>query len=247
MARVVAVIAVLLTAAGCKKSPTPSESAPAVAAPAVDPDHAIAVADLQHDLASARAAIASGRNPAYALDRMQVATRALSDERDDNVLKLLAEAETVYGLQAPVAYAESKLAAIEKAAAPDGGAGPRAEDCAAVRDMLNRVGGKFKERSDVNSIVARWKASCPKEMRRGPRDRGSSSSSSFSASSSASNAAAHRDDCRRRCEDAGFHCRAGCPSGCTTDLTWEFCNQRNNSCRDGCEQNEKFCRASCGE
>jgi hypothetical protein len=244
-----ALLAVVIAAAGCKKnaSSSASETSAPVAAAAADPDRAMAIADLQHDLATARAAMAAGRNPAYALDRMQVATRALSDERDDGVLKLLAEAETIYGLQAPVAYAESKLAAIEKSASPDGGASPRPEDCSAVRDMLNRVGGKFKERSDVQSIVARWKASCPKELRRGPRsDRGSSSYSSSSSSSSAA-AAQRQGDCRRRCEDAGFHCRAGCPTGCTTDLTWDFCNQRNNSCRDGCEQNEKFCRVACGE
>ncbi len=237
-----------LVAAGCRRSPSGQAPAAAAVPAAADPDRQMAIADLQHDLAVARAAIAAGHNPAYALDRMQVATRALADERDDGVLKLLAEAETVYGLQGPVAYAENRLAALERTAAADGGAAPRAEDCAAVRDMLNRVGGKFNGRSDVQSIVQRFKATCPKELRRGPRaERASYGGSPSSASSAMAGAAARRDDCRRRCEDTGFHCRAGCPVGCTSDLTWELCNQRNQSCRDGCDQNEKFCRAACGE
>jgi hypothetical protein len=248
------VFAMLLT--GCKKAPpaaTAGSAAPAAAG--IDPDRAVAVDDLKHDLAAARAAIAAGKNPTYALDRMQVAAHALADERDDGVLKLLAEAETVYSLQGPVAYAESKLMAIEKSAPPDGGApAPKPEDCFAVRDMLNRVGAKFNGRTDVQAIVTRWKAACPKELRRGPRgERGAAgggggySGGSSSTGASAANLAAQRGECKRRCEDAGFHCRAGCPSGCTTDKTWEFCNARNQQCRDGCEQNEKFCKVSCGD
>lgn len=47
---------------------------------------------------------------------------------------------------------------------------------------------------------------------------------------------------------ASFDCRARCQycGSCTTDKTWDQCNAICNGCKQGCEQNERFCQAACG-
>ncbi|HEY1586374.1 MAG TPA: hypothetical protein VGH63_11850, partial [Polyangia bacterium] len=121
----------------------------------------------------------------------------------------------------------------------------RPDDCATARAMLDRVSDKYKDDAPVLALKKRVKGECP-------RVREHSAHSAPSASSAVAHApdrGAMRDDCRRRCDSAAFDCRASCQycGTCTTDKTWEQCNSICNTCRQGCEQNEKFCRVACGD
>jgi hypothetical protein len=235
---------VLLLIAACHRAP-PATGTSVQAEPTLsEPSKAAALRDLRQNIAAVRAAIANQQSPVYATDKLLLAARELGGEKDDGVLRLLAEAETVYGHDAPVAWADTKLA--DAAAHP----AAKADDCATARQMLDRVSGKYKDDAQVLAIVQRVKASCPRVRSAG----GSSSSGGGGTridrgSSSGPNRAAQRDDCRRRCDDAAFSCRASCQycGSCTTDKTWEWCNATCNNCKQGCEQNEKFCRAACGD
>ncbi len=53
--------------------------------------------------------------------------------------------------------------------------------------------------------------------------------------------------CNSKCDDAQFSCWSGCQycGSCVTSMTSEECNRICNTCRDGCERNEKFCEATC--
>src|SRR5262245_40237556 len=136
----------------CKREPPPAPPLP----PLSSPERLTAFVDLKSDLAAARAAIAAGKSPVYAIDRMAVAARELGDERDSGVLALLAEAETVRGLEAPLAWAQAKLAAPVDA----GAAAP--QDCQSAREMLNRIDERYTKRSDVADLLARFRARCGK-------------------------------------------------------------------------------------
>lgn len=234
--RTSALVAVTFAVAACHRAPPPSGSH-VVAEPALaDPAKVVAVHDLRESLAAARAAIAKHQSPVYATDKLVLAARELDGEKDAGVMALLAEAETVYGHDAPIAWADAKLA--DAAAHAD----KRGDDCATARAMLDRVSGKYKDDAATLDIVARVKATCPKVRAH------ASSSSRGSSSPSAPDRSAQRDDCRRRCDDAAFSCRASCQycGSCTTDKTWDQCNNICNTCKQGCEQNERFCQAACG-
>lgn len=235
----------LLALSACKRSTGPaSSSSGGNTAPVVlnvaDPEKKIALRDLQEDLRVARAAIAQGKYPGYACERLRVAAAELADQKDQGVLNLLADAESVYGLQGPATWADAKLKDAETN--PDSKPG----DCSTVKEMLNRISGKFKSDNQVTELVKRYKALCPKE--RGSRGGGGGARAATGASFEQVRAQ-QRDDCKRRCDDAAFSCRGSCSTcyGCTTDKTWEWCNQQCSNCKQGCEQNEKFCRAACGE
>jgi hypothetical protein len=238
----------LLACAGCRSRGPARDEAAASAGPPIalaDPGKQVVLADLRRDLSAARTAIASQKSPVYALDRLQLAARELEGEKDPALSSLLSEAETIYGLQGPVAWADAKLKEAE------GDAAARSAACTAARDMLNRVSPKFAERSEVQDVVARVKSGCPKVRDRGGARGGGSSHGGGSwspSSSSSANQAAQQDACRHRCDDAAFHCRSSCQycGSCTSDKTWEWCNQTCKTCQQGCEQNEQFCRASCG-
>ncbi len=231
-------VLVLLALAACHRAPS-SSSSRVVAEPVLsDPAKAVAVRDLRESLAAARAAVAKGQSPVYAADKLALAARELDGEKDAGVMALLAEAETVYGHDAPVAWATHKL---DDAVAH---ADKRGDDCATARAMLERVSGKYKEDAAVLDVVARVKASCPKVRvaRAGARASGGG------GGAPGASAGPNREECRRRCDDAAFDCRARCQycGTCTTDKTWDQCNAICNTCRQGCEQNEGFCRAACG-
>jgi hypothetical protein len=234
-------IALLLLAA-CHRAPTAGSKVKAEPTLS-EPSKAAALRDLRQELVAARAAIANRQSPVYASDKLALAARELGGEKDDGVVALLAEAETVYGHDAPVAWADAKLA--------DAAAHPAAklDDCAVARQMLDRVSGKYKDDAQVLAIVQRVKASCPRQRAGGGSSSGGGGSRVDRGASAAPNRAAQRDDCRRRCDDAAFHCRASCQycGSCTTDKTWEWCNATCNNCKQGCEQSENFCRAACGD
>jgi hypothetical protein len=56
-----------------------------------------------------------------------------------------------------------------------------------------------------------------------------------------------RSRCRDKCDSAAFSCRSSCQycGSCLTSMTWDECNRICNTCKQGCEQNEKFCESSC--
>ncbi|HEX6839584.1 MAG TPA: hypothetical protein VF334_23565, partial [Polyangia bacterium] len=141
--------------------------------------------------------------------------------------------------QSPVYAADKLMLAAHKLDDAAAHADQRAGDCTTARAMLDRVSGKYKEDAAVLDVVARVKATCPKvrAVRAGSRAAAAPAASGPS-----------REDCRRRCDDAAFDCRARCQycGSCTTDKTWDQCNAICNTCRQGCEQNEGFCRAACG-
>jgi hypothetical protein len=179
----------------------------------------------------------------YTCERVALATRALSD--DARAQSLLGEADAMCSYQAPLAAGEQRLAALE---AHVGTEPPRTApaDCGAIRDVLVRVGPKYKADPKLAELIRRFKIDCP-HVRLGGSTR--LERASFSAPSfHAPDPGAARDACRRRCDDTAFSCRASCQycGTCTTDKTWEWCNATCNNCKQGCEQAEKFCQASCG-
>ena len=237
---------VVFGVAACHRAPPSPSSSPIRPEPLLsDPQKVVAVRDLRESLAAARAAVAKGQSPVYAADKLALAARELDGEKDAGVLALLAEAETVYGHDAPVAWAGAKIKDAETHV------DKRTDDCSTARDMLARVSGKYKEEAGVLAVQKRVGATCPKVRDRSsrPASRSSSSSSgSGGSSSSGPSRAAQRDECRRRCDDAAFDCRSRCQycGSCTTDKTWDQCNAICNTCRQGCEQNERFCQSACG-
>ncbi len=56
-----------------------------------------------------------------------------------------------------------------------------------------------------------------------------------------------RSSCRSACDDAEFSCTSRCQycGSCVTSMTWDECNRICNTCKQGCEQNLKFCESSC--
>jgi hypothetical protein len=173
-----------------------------------------------------------------------VAARELSGERDEGVLKLLADAETVYGHEGPVAWAEAKLKEAETSTAET-----KAGDCGTVKEMLDRVTAKFRLDPQVLDLVKRYKSGCPRARSSGA-PRAERSSSSASSSQAADRARQQRSDCRARCDSAEWDCSSRCPcGGCATgpNMTWEQCNNLCNTCRQGCDQNQRFCKAACGD
>src|SRR5579862_3625818 len=137
--RALAVLALL--AAGCHRAPPVPGVAPEKTPVLSDPDKQVALRDLQADVAAARAALAAGKNPGYACERAAVAARELAGEKDEGVLKMLADAETVYGHDAPMAWAEARLKDVEQNGATST---VKVTDCASVREMLNRVSVKYQ-------------------------------------------------------------------------------------------------------
>jgi hypothetical protein len=245
-----ALVVLLLAAVGCHRgcsssssapqSPAGSrESAPPVVLRSADPVKQAALADVQRDLVAARAAIAGQRNPIYACDRLALAAQQLSEEKDDGIAKLLADAETVYGLQGPVAWADAKLDDVEREPAN------KIPDCNTVRDMLNRVTAKFKEDSQVIDVMKRFKALCPKMKQPGASRRASSGPSPSEIMDQQRRAM--RSDCIQRCDHASFDCNSRCSTCYGCSATWDECNRLCHSCKQGCEQNERFCRSSCGD
>jgi len=207
-----------LCAIACHRHPAPPSSSRVTPEPVLrDPAKAVAVHDLRDSLAAARAAIAQHQSPVYAADKLALAARQLDGESDAGVMAMLAEAETVYGHDAPVAWADAKVKDAEAHA------DKRADDCATAREMLARVSGKYKEEAAVLDVAKRVKAICPKVRDRTARAPSSSSSSySGGGASSANSRAAQQGECRRRCDDAAFDCRARCQycGTCVTDKTW---------------------------
>jgi hypothetical protein len=182
----------------------------------------------------------------YTCERVALASRALAD--DARAQSLLGEADSMCAYQAPLAAGEQRLSVLE---ARTGGDAPRSApaDCGAIRDALTRVGQKYKTDAKLAELIRRFKTDCPHVRLGGGGTR--VERASFSGSSSSSGSASRGPDpeaCRRRCDDTAFSCRAGCQycGSCTNDKTWEWCNATCNSCKQGCEQNEKFCKASCG-
>jgi hypothetical protein len=236
----------------CKKQ-KPAEEVVAVAvAAAADAVKEQAFRDLQNDVLLLRAqlqavtgvvaALPQGRaNTAlYTCDRVAIAGRQLAD--DARAQSLIGEADALCAYKAPLAAALERVAAIEAARAAGQNLKTAPPECTQLRDALNRVGAKYKNDPQVVALVTRFKSECPR-MR---------SERSAAASSSSAPAGpdprAQRDACKKRCDDAAFECRSRCQycGTCTSDKTWEWCNATCNSCRQGCEQNERFCQSSCG-
>lgn len=240
-------------------SPT-TESAPALGGKLSAPVKRAALRDLQQDLITARGAIASGRNPVYAIDRLALAARELSPERDgarfsqsgashasqgsaslemepdEKVRDLLAEAETIYGLQGPLAWADVKL----KEAATEKNAPAILTACDTARDMLNRVLPKYASQNEVVEMKARFKAQC--------RSTRLQAAAPGDAESSVSTSAIVRyARCRRRCDLASWSCESNCQtiSFCSPSEAETQCETRRKICLQGCSQNKKFCEAAC--
>ena len=190
--------------------------------------------DLQTDVALLKTQLAVMPIPAsranaalYTCDRLALAQKELT--QDANAQSLLGEADSLCAYKAPLAAAGARLAEGKP-------------DCLGLRDVLGRVGVKYRNDAQVEAVVTTFKGSCPKVRLFAAR------SSSRSTSPSAPDTSGQRDACKKRCDDAAFSCRSSCQycGSCTTDKTWEWCNATCNNCKQGCEQNEKFCQSACG-
>jgi hypothetical protein len=184
------------------------------------------------------AAVPRGRAQAalYTCDRLAIAQKQLAE--DARAQALLGEADALCAYRAPLLLVDEKLSAL------DGSADAPKSECLAVRDLFGRVGQKYKNDAQVVAAQARFKIGCPKIKLVVHVER-----SSFSSSApTGPDPRAQRDACKKRCDDAAFDCRSRCQycGSCTTDKTWDWCNATCNSCRQGCEQNERFCQSSCG-
>ncbi len=251
--RALAVMALL--AAACHRTP-PVPGVAAEKPPTLsDPDKQVALRDLQADVATVRAALAAGKNPGYACERAAVAARELAGEKDEGVLKLLADAETVYGHDAPMAWAESRLKDAEQ---NGNNSTVKVADCSSVREMLNRVSVKYQNDYAVLELIKRYKTSCPRVRERerfggrasgGGGGGGGSGGGGRSQASLDSQRAQQRSDCLNRCDRAEWDCRTRCMycGSCVTNMTSEQCQNICDTCRQGCEQNLRFCKSSCGE
>jgi hypothetical protein len=109
--------------------------------------------------------------------------------------------------------------------------------------VLQRVGEKYRNDGDMTVLVARFKAHCP-------HLHPFAAAHAARASSSVGAVAKEPDHeaCRKRCEDAAWSCNTSCPycGSCTTDKTWEWCNQTCSTCKQSCEHSLASCKAVCG-
>jgi hypothetical protein len=248
-----ALVALALLAAACHRSPPLPGVAPPKEPVLSDPDKQVALRDLKADVAAVHAALAAGKNPGYACERAAVAARELAGEKDEGVLKLLADAETVYGHDAPMAWAETKLKDAEQ---NSGNTTVKVGDCSTVREMLNHVSVKYQNDYAVLELVKRYKGSCPRVRERehfGSRASGGGGGGGGGGGSSRSAPTVDRDaqrrDCLNRCDRAEWDCRTRCQycSGCVSNMSQEQCQNICNTCRQGCEQNLGFCKSGCGD
>jgi hypothetical protein len=227
----------LFVLSACHKSKAPDPVAEAQKL-VIDQIKEQAFRDLQNDVMQLRLQLATvpipvGRAGAalYICDRLALAQKEVAD--DARAQALIGEADSLCAYRAPLAAAEARLTSTE--AKPD---------CASTRDLFNRVGVKYRNDAQVAALVAKFKSGCPKirlfvtHVER----------SYTSSAPSQPDPRAQRDACKKRCDDAAFSCRGSCSYcyGCTTDRTQEWCTQTCNTCKQGCEQNEKFCQAQCG-
>jgi hypothetical protein len=245
-----------------KKVPPPPEPGALLVAAGVDEIREQALRDLQGDVLLLRTQLAvvsavqlapgkiATPGPAakidaalYTCDRVALASRALNGEA--RAQSLLGDADTLCGYQVPLAASQRRLVALE--AMPVAGTRAATADCGPIRDAIARVSVKYRTDEQVADLLRRFKAACPHVRLSGHPDRVNASSSSSSSSSSAPRGP-DPSECRRRCDDTAFSCRGSCQycGSCTSDKTWDWCHATCNSCRSSCEQNEKFCRASCG-
>jgi hypothetical protein len=253
-----------LALVGCKKAtPPPAPTPPAAADIAADAVKEQALRDLQNDIILIKAqlaaltpiALGAAAKPAvhveirpvqintaiYLCDRLAIASRELAD--DARAQPLLGEADALCAYQVPLAAGEHKLAALETTRGSEPPPKSAPSDCGPIRDALARVGAKYKNDGKLADLVRRFKTDCPRMRLASP-----SRVERTYASAPAPDLSAQRDACRKRCDDAAFDCRSRCQycGSCTTDKTWEWCNATCNNCKQGCEQNERFCQASCG-
>jgi hypothetical protein len=257
-------LACALALAACKKPEPPGEAARAATLAGIaDAVKEQALRDLQNDVVLLKAqlgvvtamatAAAAEKPPAragrvdaalYTCERLALAGRELAD--DARAQALLGEADALCAYQAPMAAGELKLAALQatRGAEPPPKSAPA--DCGPIRDALNKVGAKYRNDSKIVELFGRFKTDCPR-MRLFATARAERPSSS-GGGSSAPDPRVQRDACKKRCDDASFDCRSRCMycGSCTSDKTWEWCNATCNSCKQGCEQNERFCQSSCG-
>ncbi len=257
--------ALALLLAACHKKP-PADDAQAVLGAASDAVKEQAMKDLQNDILLLRTQLAiingapppnAPRPPAavqaarvnaalYTCERLAIASKELSD--DARMQATLGEADSLCAYQAPLAAGELKLAALESARGAEPTLKSAPVECGPIRDALNRVGAKYKTDAKLAELVKRFKAECPRMRLGAARPERASSGGGGGGGGGGVNRDAQRSDCKRRCDDASFDCRSRCQycGSCTSDKTWEWCNATCNNCKQGCEQNERFCQAGCG-
>ncbi len=232
-------VCILLTACHKAKAPDPVAEAQKNVADAIKEQ---AFRDLQNDVFLLRAQLAMlpipvGRANAalYTCERLSLAQKEVAD--DARAQALIGEADSLCAYRAPLAAAAARLS---NPPTPDA-----KSDCAGVRDVINRVGAKYRNDAEVTALVAKFKSGCPKTRVFVTR----SERSYASSAPSQPDPRAQREACRKRCDDAAFSCRVSCTycNGCTSDKTQEWCTTTCNTCRQGCEQNEKFCQVQCGD
>src|SRR5688572_10627952 len=188
----------------------------------------------------------------YSCERLALASRELSD--DARAQAKLGEADTLCAYQAPLAAGEARLAVLESARGTSDPPRAAPPECGGIKEALGKVGAKYRNDAKLIELAGRFKTDCPRvKLFGGHSERSSSSSSSSSGSSSSGSGSrpdpgAQRQECRQRCDSAAFSCRASCQycGSCTNDKTLEWCHATCNNCKSECEQNEKFCMASCG-
>jgi hypothetical protein len=266
------ILVLALALAGCHRKAATSVTPPPPVVPvtAADAVREQALLDLQNDLIMLRAqlgvmanqliaaapptgagagasasphAAAKAGAALYTCERLQIAGRALAD--DARAQSALGEADALCSYHAPLIAGEQQLAALESA---HGAEAPRSapSDCGPIRDALGRVGAKYKNDARLADLIKRFKSDCP-HMRLAAA-RAERAAPSSSRGGPAVDFTAQRDACRRRCDDASFECRSRCQycGSCTSDKTSDWCEATCNNCRQGCEQNERFCQAGCG-
>jgi hypothetical protein len=256
-----------LALVACHKAPLPATStSTGPAAPSVeDVLKELALRDLQNDIVLIKAQLAAltplataavGKSSTvtvnirpvqvsttlYLCDRLAVASHELAD--DARAQPLLGEADALCAFQVPLAVGERRLFALESTRGADAPPKTLPPDCTPVRDALLRVGAKYKNDPKLAELIKRFKIDCPR-LRLASAAR---PERAVASAGSTVDLSAQQNACRKRCDDASFRCRAGCQycGSCTSDKTWEWCNATCNNCRQGCEQNERFCQASCG-
>lgn len=153
----------LLLAVGCSKATAPiavaaAAAPPAPAAPKITDEQELALADGTGDIAAIKTELGQ-LSPAYRCDRLGVAVRTIAREADERYQRMVADAESVCGFQAPLAWAESKLTNIEgmkQSASPK----QVQEECGEVRAMFGRVAYKFRTATRLKEASDRFKAVC---------------------------------------------------------------------------------------
>lgn len=152
------VLVAIVSAVGCGRAsgddPRASSNNASEEAPHVSAENAVVYSLAKHHLAAVRLALSQGRDPTMSCKSLMPLVDSLETETDPTVVRLVGASTRTCGYEAPLAWAEANLAALE-------GGASAAAPCVHVEgalDELRRFG--HGESPRVREVDAAYRRAC---------------------------------------------------------------------------------------